>query len=398
MVVEAGCLAPEALMRGFASATFRAGRMSQKVVLASNYHMYVPAHTYQHPAHQVWNAFKSWFKLRKTDKTANPPRFRPKQEPSSFLYTNDQFKVINENMMLLALGQSLKDELNYPRKRLAIRYKWNTPFPKDGIIQQVEIVPRDGYFELHAKILLPEPIWKTQGQIIAVDLGERNPIVSKDEVGNIDIFKGGKILSNLRYWNKETARVKSEVMGRSKGKKKHSKNLSRMDTRGNRQKKQSVHALTSAFTKLCVQRDAKEVVVGDLGGIKKNKDGTGKNWRDKQQQNWQQFPIREVVAQLGYKLARYGIRLVEQDERGTSKGRCSLCGCEDRSKLHRVKRGMFLCRNCDTVQNADVNGVGNQLVRYLHHIGKPIEGSSGSLAEPRVWRWDDHRWTKVVVG
>ena len=367
----------------------------QKVVLASNFHSYVPAHTYQHPAHQVWNSFRSWFKLRKVDTTANPPGFRKKEELSSFLYTNDQFKVVDENTILLALGQSLKDELAYPHKRLTIRYKWNTPFPKDGIIQQVEIVPRKGYFELHAKIQLPEPVWKTEGQVMAVDLGERVPIASKDEVGNVDLFKGGKILSEKRYWNKEEARVQVAVMYRSKGKKKHSNALNRMAKRGSRQIKQGIHALTSTFTDLCVQRDAKEVVVGDLVGIKKEKDGTGKRWNDKSSQNWQQFPVRTVVTQLGYKLARHGIRLVEIDERGTSKGRCSLCGCTDKDKIHRAKRGMFLCENCDTVQHADVNGAGNILVRYLHQIGKPVEGSSGCLAQPQVWRWDSHRWSVV---
>ena len=187
----------------------------QKVVLASDYHSYVPAHTYQHPAHQVWTAFKSWFRLRKVDTTANPPGFRPKNALSCFMYTNDQFKVVHENSLMLALGQSLKDELAYPHKRLTIKYKWNTPFPKDGIIQQVEIVPRNGYFELHAKIQLPEPIWKTEGQVIAVDLGERVPIASKDEAGNVDLFKGGMLLSEKRYWNKEEARVRCEVTGRS---------------------------------------------------------------------------------------------------------------------------------------------------------------------------------------
>ena len=137
------------------------------------------------------------------------------------------------------------------------------------------------------------------------------------------------------------------------------------------------------------------MVVGDLKGIKKKSDGTGKQWNDKASQNWQHFPIRTVVAQLGYKLARYGIRLVEQDESGTSKGRCSLCGCEDRSKLHRIHRGTFYCENCNTKQNADVNGAGNQLVRYLHQMGKTIEGSSGLLASPTVYRWNENTWSIV---
>ena len=104
------------------------------------------------------------------------------------------------------------------------------------------------------------------------------------------------------------------------------------------------------------------------------------------------FPVKKVVAQLSYKLARYGIRLFEQDERGTSKGRCCLCGCTERSKLHRVYRGLFQCENCGTTQNADINGAVNQLVRYLRLDGLPFESSSGCLAQPTIWMWNHHIW------
>ena len=61
----------------------------QKVVLASVHHDLLPAHTYQHTAHQVGNAYKSWYKLRKKDKTARPPGFRPKESsyPSGCKWT-----------------------------------------------------------------------------------------------------------------------------------------------------------------------------------------------------------------------------------------------------------------------------------------------------------------------
>jgi putative transposase len=210
----------------------------------------------------------------------------------------------------------------------------------------------------------------------------------------VDIFKGGRILSDLRYWNKEKARVQSEVMGRTKGQKKNSKPLGKMAKKGASQVKHAIHAMSSTFVELCNQRNVKEVVIGDLTGIKKEKDGTGKNWNDKANQNWQQFPVRILVTQLDYKLARYGIKVVEQDEKGTSKGRCSICGCMDRSKLHRVHRGLFLCENCGTIQNADVNGAGNQLARYLR-VETKIHSSSGCLAQPSIWNWDNHRWTVV---
>jgi len=69
-------------------------------------------------------------------------------------------------------------------------------------------------------------------------------------------------------------------MSRSNGHKKHSKALGRMARQGSAQVKQAVHAMTSIFAEIYDQSQIKEVVVGDLGGIKKNKDGTGKDWND----------------------------------------------------------------------------------------------------------------------
>lgn len=368
----------------------------QKVVLASAHHHYLPAHTYQHPAHQVWNAFKSWFTLRKHDTTAHPPGFRRKHVGSSFLFTQYGFKELDRNTIALTLTDEFKKQFSYQNKRMVLKLKWNTPFPDGGVIQQIEIVPRKIFFEVHAKIILPEPIWKTEGRIIAVDLGMRNPIVSMDEAGHIDIFKGGGILSDLHYWNKEKARVQSRVITQSNGRQKFSNALRRMSKHGSRQLHQGIHALTSRFTELCISRNVKEVIVGNLNGIKKKKNGEGKNWTDKPSQNWQQFPVKKIVAQLNYKLARHGILLIEQDERGTSKGRCCLCGCTDRTKLHRIHRGLFRCDNCTSTQNADVNGSGNQLSRYLRKDGQPSLSSSGCLAQPTIWTWNRHLWVAAT--
>lgn len=370
----------------------------QKVVLASSHHDYLPAHTYQHPAHQVGMAFRSWFRLRKKDPTANPPGFRKKQMLSSTLFTGYGFRLTESGTFLLTIGKKLRGEMSYPQRWLPLKVAWNTPLPADGRIVQIEITPRDGWFEIHAKMVLPEPVWKTEGQVIAVDLGMRNPIASVGEDGQVDLYKGGAILAAKRYWNKEKARVQRQVMERSSDRKRSSKPLARMAKRGGAQTKHAIHAMSTDFTQRCVERNVKEVVVGDLRGIKKGADGKGKGWADKPSQNWHQFPSRMLVAQLGYKLARHGIRLVEQDERRTSRGRCSSCGCTDRAKLHRVHRGMFLCGSCGRVQNADINGARNQLARYLHREAKEAStGSSRSLADLSVHRWDGHLWSTVVA-
>ncbi len=35
--------------------------------------------------------------------------------------------------------------------------------------------------------------------------------------------------------------------------------------------------------------------------------------------------------------------------------------------------------------------------RYLHQETEVSEGSSGSLADPLVYRWDNHNWSTVVA-
>ncbi len=67
----------------------------QKVVLANKYHSYLPAHTYQHPAHQVGNSFKSWYKRRKSDVTARPPGYRLKESLSTIMF--DAFWTVDNN-------------------------------------------------------------------------------------------------------------------------------------------------------------------------------------------------------------------------------------------------------------------------------------------------------------
>jgi putative transposase len=372
-----------------------------KIVQVSGYHQLVPTHTSQRCADLVGQAFRSWFTLRKKDKTARPPRFRRKEELSTITFTqfgfhNDKYR---KELLFLTVGKKMREEQNYPNKFLPLHIRWSTPLPPEGELQAIDIVPRGGFFEIHAKVSLPIPVWKQDGQVVAIDLGQKVPIAAVFETGEVELFKGGAIQSSMRYWNKERKHVQEEVMGRTKGKREWSNALTRMSQKAAHQKKQQIHAMTSTFVQLCVDRNVKEVVVGDLGGIKKKKNGTGKNWNDKSSQNWQQLPVQEIVAQLGYKLARHAILKSEQDERGTSKGRCSACGCTDRKKIHRVHRGMFLCENCGITQHADANGGRNQLARYLHQevpieIGTS-EGSSGGLAPPSVWRWDGHRWKSL---
>lgn len=372
------------------------GYALQKMIQGSYRYRSLQSHAAQKTIHEVGEAYLSWFKLRKKDPTAQPPGFRKKFRLSPVTFDQSGFRIEKgTGRLLLSVGDELRTATAYPLKFLPLKVKWWRE-PK-GEFVEVRIVPRDGFFEVHAVEKLPEPKWRTEGTIRAVDLGVRNPVAIASENGTVEVYRGGGVLATLRYWNKEKGRVQGEVMSRSKGKKEWSRKLARMARHGQRQVRQAVNALTSAVTESCAKENVKEVLVGELKGIKKDKQtGQGKGWNAKSGQKLNQVPMREIVRQLRYKLARSGIRVREVDESYTSKGRCSACGCEDRTKLRRVHRGMFRCEACGVEQHADANGSRNILHKYLHQLGvSPGEGSSGRLASPLIRRWDGHRWTVV---
>ena len=73
----------------------------------------------------------------------------------------------------------------------------------------------------------------------------------------------------------------------------------------------------------------------------------------------------------------------------TSRAAC--CMCNTRDKSSRVHRGLYVCKHCGAVMNADVNGAINILTRYLPgEIHAPW--SSGCLAQPAVNRF---AWRKT---
>lgn len=158
----------------------------------------------------------------------------------------------------------------------------------------------------------------------------------------------------------------------------------------------AIHSLSKIIADECNKQGVKEVIVGDLRGMKKNNNMQGKHWNKSSNQKSQQFPIQLLVQLLRYKLARIGIRLINVNEAWTSKGRCSICGCEDLKLINRTKRGEFQCKSCSIIIHADVNGAWNILDKYLHQSNKKLdEGSSGRLARPQMRRWNRHQWLVV---
>lgn len=131
------------------------------------------------------------------------------------------------------------------------------------------------------------------------------------------------------------------------------------------------------------------LIVGDLNGIREGND-LGKKSNQKLHNFWSHNYILKRVKELG---KEYGIEIVEQSERGTSKT-CCICGKQHNGRIH---RGLHYCKENGVVVNADVSGAYN-----LHNVAvygslcpkHKEQESSGSriLANPLMLRWEYHQW------
>ena len=86
---------------------------------------------------------------------------------------------------------------------------------------------------------------------------------------------------------------------------------------------------------------------------------------------------------LEYKGEERGIEVVRQSERDTSKT-CSACGTKDGNQ--RVERGLYVCDDCGTVANADVNGAEN--IRRKVPPSPKRDRSTGWMAQLAVHLFD----------
>jgi len=336
----------------------------------------VHSHTAQAVLHKVSEAYGSWFTLRKTDVTANPPMFRKKNGISTITFTKFAVKVEND------------------RIRLTLRkgaYLWITYQlqPKVEITQEniVRIEVTKGFANIVYKV--DEPPLKKEGCVMAIDLGIINAAATVKENGEAKIYTGKGLLSTQRYFNKEVARVQSVVMKQSKGKKKWSRKLSELARKKRRQIKHALHAQTKAIVEDCVKSNVSVVVVGDLKNIRKQRSDTknpkklagARSLGRKTNQKFHAWSFKQFTDTLQYKLRLKGIQLVSVNEKSTSKT-CSKCG--NMRKRNRKTRGSYVCNKCGYKINADVNAAINILKKYLQPLGR----SSANVGLAKVIRWD----------
>ena len=140
-----------------------------------------------------------------------------------------------------------------------------------------------------------------------------------------------------------------------------------------------LHKLTAAIAEYCSENDIRTVVIGDIKGIRKEKDfGNVVN------QELHALPFDRIYSQLEYKLKLKGIRFEKIDEAFSSSTSPleETVSQETADKSKRVERGLYV--DGEQSWNADCVGAFNILRLYLQKKNIDLKLDPGAIRIPYV--------------
>ena len=156
-----------------------------------------------------------------------------------------------------------------------------------------------------------------------------------------------------------------------------SKHLRKLYRKRQRRFRDAINTIVHRFSKLCLEKNVSEIIVGDVTHIRDNND-KGSKINSLIHNFWS---FRYIIERPKTTSENFGIKVKLVKEYHTS----SVCPfCE--AKGRRIKRGLFYCPKCNQVMNADVVGCLN-IAKKLTIIPNPSWGrDNGVLAHPAVLR------------
>ncbi|WP_456371556.1 RNA-guided endonuclease InsQ/TnpB family protein [Methanocaldococcus sp.] len=306
------------------------------------------------------------------------PRFQPKDGHYPVKWKKDGFKIIG-NKLRLSLSKQTRQYLK-EKHGIESKFLWvelSKTLPLDAMqVKEVEIVPHDIYGQrfyvlhlIYKKEVNPEKPKKEK--VMAVDLGVKNlaTTVIQGEKQPL-IFDGKILLSKLRWFAKEIARVKSQIAEQGL---KTCKRLSKLAVKERNYVNDYIHKISRWIVNLAKEKRVSKIVIGNLTNNFPNIDIGRKN-----NEKFHKIPFGKLIHRVTYKAEEEGISVELVDESYTSQ-KCSVCGVIKKS--NRKYRGLYVCSECGAVINADVNGARNILFSV---VPNPERDRDSGLGNP--WR------------
>jgi putative transposase len=306
----------------------------------------VPHHPLVQTVMDLHKAFANFFEGR-----ARSPTFRRKGQNDSFRYPDPkQIKIEDDRIFLPKAGWT----------------KWMKHRPIVGTVKNatVSVVAGDWFVSIqveHEVALVPV----NRGSTIGIDLGGVQPIVQSD----------GTILDMPRITKEERKRLATAqrtLARRTKGSRNRVKarlRVARLQAKLARRRKDALHKATTTIVK-----NHGVVVIEDLKVRQMTKTGRGTveapgilvQKRANQNRSLLDVSPRMIRSMLEYKAPWFGSRIIVVDPAETSQC-CNACGTVDAES--RISRSRFVCTNCGSVFDADVNAAKNILKLGINPTG-----------------------------
>lgn len=306
--------------------------------------------------------WKSFFKAIK-DWTSHPNKYLGRPKLPKYLSKDGRF-VLSLDSNKVKLIDGYVHFAWKPFKLFNNRFKTKA---KERILQ-CRFIPRGSHYimEVVYEIDVPECEGETNN-VAAIDIGVNNFITMVNNIGISPIvIKGGIIKSINQYYNKQKAKLQSEV--KKVNKKDWSKRLQRLSDKRFEKIKYHMHCISKYVVDWCVLYGIDALVVGKNDGWKQENQGM---------QNFTYIPYDLFMQMLAYKCENNGIKFVAQEEgytSGTSFVDEEEPTKENYDKSRRVYRGLFIGYNGIRI-NADVNGAYQILKKVIPNaFANGIEG------------------------
>jgi len=331
---------------------------------------------------ELAEAFSGWYgKRRNGDTRANPPGYRKHGDDhprSTVTFKAAGFKLDTQsNRVRLSQGSNLKD---YWSDFILCEFQTRPDVDLSTVenVQQVKAVWTGDEWEVHFVCKVEIEASESPGeQTVGIDLGITNFAALAYEDGHSELYPLNCLKQDDYYFSKRIARCDDS----------NSEQATRLNQKKSERRTHYFHTLSKHIVQRCVEESVGTIVIGDLSDVREgDEDGESKNWGTHGNLDLHAWAFDRFTELITYKAEMEGITVEQVSERDTSKS----CSCCDRKRdANRVERGLYVCDECGTTANADVNGAEN--IRQKVSPSSPnlsVNRSNGWLAQPSTFLFD----------
>lgn len=358
----------------------------------------LPAQSAQEVLKVLQEAWVSFFKLKESNGIDNPQPPRFKHQNFNVRFLNNSFKLVENNTKIRlpipkAQKAFLKETYGLEESYLYI------PIPKHIEIEKIKLIEVKPISRKEYTIYLIQeykdvPLkQKNSTKFLSIDLGIANAMTCYDYQGKAHIISGRQWLSVERYFHKQIAHFQAIGFAQQCAKgiqyPKPSRRVLQLYQKKRKQVHHMLHCMTRKVIDIALQQGVEMIVIGDLTGIREQA-----KFNKKTNQKLHGFPYAKIIQMIRYKAQEQGIEVRLLTEEYTSQA-CSVCQmfpCEENAKpSNRIHRGLYVCNDCHTTINADVNGAINISKKYLKEI-KVLSQSVVVLDTPTVYTFNGQQF------